>query len=279
MKVYIDTDTEGSACVVGEPSADGRQIGPFQFEYVRRRLPEEVTAAVEGARSAGATDIVVHDCGYLRGFAPAGTVLYYDELPRGIRIALGRVTLEEVVRDSGFDAAFLLGRHARAGVETGVLAHSFSTLGIDKLWLNGEEIGEIGIKALELGSLGIPIALLTADEDGVREAKELLGDIEVVATKKGYDYHGAISLHPADACDLIRKHAALALGRLDEFKPFHIDPPYELKILTSTEEGCEARIKRHPNSKRLGPCTLVKTTDNPLDIWGYPHRFSLNRPR
>ena len=264
MKVYIAMDSEGSACVVGDARPDGR-TGPWQFEYARRRITEEAAAAVEGARQAGATDIVVHDVGFMRGHAPGGLIMHYDELPRGIRIALGVAPIKSVC-DTTFDAAFLIGHHARAGVPTGVMAHSFSMVSIDRITLNGREIGEIGIESLQIGAFGVPVVFVGADEDGTREAREWLGDIEVAATKKGLGYHGAVSLHPADACDLIRSCAARAIERLDEFKPLHIAPPYEMEIVTRSEEAAEMRVKRH-GAKRVGPRTVIKRTNDPLELW------------
>ena len=125
---------------------------------------------------------------------------------------------------------------------------------IDRITLNGREIGEIGIESLQSGAFGVPVVFVGADEDGTREAREWLGDIEVAATKKGLGYHGAVSLHPADACDLIRSCAARAIERLDEFKPLHIAPPYEMEIVTRSEEAAEMRVKRH-GAKRVGPRT------------------------
>ena len=146
-KVYIAVDSEGAACVVGEPAGDGR-IGAWQLDYVRQRATEEATAAVLGARETGATDILVHDVGFLRGYSPVGNVLLYDELPRGTRIALGGAPIKQVAAE-GFDAAFLLGHHAMAGDPSGVMAHTFSTVSIASVHLNGQPIGEIGIESLQ----------------------------------------------------------------------------------------------------------------------------------
>lgn len=264
MKVYIGVDSEGEACVVGEPGQGG-ETGPWQFEYCRRRATEEATAAVEGARKAGATDIVVHDQGFMRGYAPGGTILHYDLLPRGIRIALGAIPVQKVV-DSSFDAAMLVGFHARAGVASGVMAHTFSMVSIEKIEMNGKEIGEIGIEAMIMGGFDVPVVMVAGDEDATLEAKEWLGDIEIAPVKKGFGYHQAISLHPADACELIRQKAERALRRLHEFKPLKLPPPYEMKITTRSEEGAEIRVKRH-NAERIGPRTVLKRTNNPLELW------------
>lgn len=266
MKVYILVDTEGEACVVGH-GPGGAKTGSWQFEYVRRRATAEATAAVEGAREGGATDIVVHDAGFLRGHSPGGLILHYDDLPRGIRIAQGVAPIRQVC-DSSFDAAFLIGHHARFGVEDGVMSHTFSMVSLNHLHLNGREIGEIGIESLQIGVFGVPVVMVSGDEAGCREAKQWLGDIEVAPTKKGLAYHGAISLHPADADDLIRKGAARAIERTraGEFKPLKIDPPYELQIETRGEEAAEMRVKRH-HAERTGPCTVVKRTSDPLELW------------
>ncbi len=264
MKVYIGVDSEGEACVVGQPGVAG-ETGPWQFEYCRRRATEEASAAVEGARKAGATEIVVHDQGFMRGYAPGGTIMHYDLLPRGIRIAQGAIPIQKVV-DKTFDAAMLVGFHARAGVPTGVMAHTFSMVSIEKIEMNGREIGEIGIESLIIGAFGVPVVMVAGDEDATNEAREWLGDIEVAPVKKGFGYHQAISLHPADANELIRVKAERALQRLREFKPFKLSPPYEMKITTRSEEGAEMRVKRH-NGERIGPRTVLKRTNDPMELW------------
>lgn len=266
MKIYILVDTEGEACVVGH-GPGGAETGPWQFEYVRERATAEAAAAVAGAREGGATEIVVHDCGFLRNHAPAGLNLHYDRLPRGVRIALGVAPIREVC-DPSFDAAFLIGHHARFGVADGVMAHSYSMASLNGLTLNGRAVGEIGIEALQIGSFGVPVVLVSADEAGCREARDWLGDIELAATKRGLNYHGAISLHPADACDLIHQCAARAVQRTraGAFQPLGIDPPYELRIETRTEAAAEHRVKRH-QGERVGPCAVLKRTSDPLELW------------
>jgi D-amino peptidase len=58
LKVYISADMEG---VTGVASAD--QLGPTSFEYQQARqwMTAEVLAAMQGAREAGATELVVSD--------------------------------------------------------------------------------------------------------------------------------------------------------------------------------------------------------------------------
>ena len=58
LKIYISADMEG---VTG--AVTGEQLSPDGFEYqrFRRFLTQEVNAAIEGAREAGATEILVSD--------------------------------------------------------------------------------------------------------------------------------------------------------------------------------------------------------------------------
>src|SRR5215510_3738280 len=58
LKIYISADMEGITGVV-----TNEQLGPTGFEYTRFRefMTQEVNAAIEGARAAGATEIVVSD--------------------------------------------------------------------------------------------------------------------------------------------------------------------------------------------------------------------------
>src|SRR5690242_15375636 len=77
MKVYISVDMEGVAGVV---TAD--QLGPGGFEYERFRhfMTNETLAAVNAARGAGATEIVVSDS------HGNGESLLIDEFPKEVRI-------------------------------------------------------------------------------------------------------------------------------------------------------------------------------------------------
>ena len=263
MKVYIGMDSEGSACVVRE--RDPKTVyGTYQAEYIRKRATEEATAAVEGAREAGATDILVHDIGFIRGWSPVGLVLHYDDLPRGICIGLGGAPIKRVI-NSSFDAAILLGHHAMAGVEDGVMAHTFSSAEIEHMWLDGRCIGEIAVEALQIGVFGVPVVMVSADGAGCKEAREWLGDVEVAPTKRGLAAHWAISLHPADACELIRTKTRAALERLGDFKPFLLDPPFELRVDCYTQAQAQRRAEKK-GVAMIGPRSFVIRTDTPLDF-------------
>ena len=264
MKVYIAVDSEGQACITRE-ATETAAYGTFQAEYNRAMATREAAAAVEGARQAGADDILVVDSGFVRGVTPIGMTLLYDELPRGIRIALGGTPMKEVAAE-GFDAGFLLGHHAMAGTPGGVMAHTFSAVTIKRFTLNGKPIGEIGIEALQLGAFGIPLVLVTADEAGCREAGQLLGNIELAAVKKGLGMHSAISMHPADACELITRKAKRAIERRNEIDPFRMTGPFELLVECFTAEQAKTWSEKL-GAEMVDATSCIVRTDNPLALW------------
>lgn len=59
MRVLIMSDMEGVSGIVDWAQVNG---GAAMYEEGRRHYTEEINAAVRGARSAGATEIVVVDC-------------------------------------------------------------------------------------------------------------------------------------------------------------------------------------------------------------------------
>ena len=76
-KIYISADLEG---VVGAVS--GEQLGPGGFEYNRFRefMTGEVNAAIQAARAAGATEILVADS------HGNGQNLLIEKLPKDIQL-------------------------------------------------------------------------------------------------------------------------------------------------------------------------------------------------
>jgi len=265
VKVYIAVDSEGEACITREKDPE-TVYGTWQAEYIRQRATAEASAAVRGAREAGADQILVHDCGFIRGASPIGLVLHYDDLPRGVHIGLGGAPIQRLCDDS-FDAAILIGHHAMAGVEDGVMAHTFSSRTIEEMRFNGQPIGEIGFESLLFGAFGVPVVMVSADEAGCREAREWLGDIELAPTKRGLATHWAVSLHPQDACELIQDRARAALERLSDFTPLTAAPPLELQVTCFTEAQARKRCASvGERAEMVGDRSYAIRADQPLDL-------------
>ena len=261
MKIYIAADFEGACAVVGEvgkPLTEGKQ-----YEFARRMVTAEINAAVEGALEAGATDIIVNDC------HGSGLNLIYDELHPAVRILLGGPRPRRFLGlDEGTAGVFFIAYHSMAGTEKGVLAHSYSSIGIQNMWLNDVRIGEIGLDAALAGCLGVPVILVTSDEAGVAEARAILGpQVRTVAVKEGLSRNAAISLHPKRAQELIRAAAADAVRHAGECSPLIFKPPYTLRREFKLESYADEFMRRAlPNARRLDSRTIEVTSNNLFDL-------------
>ncbi len=187
MKIYLSVDIEGCAGIVAREQ--GSITGGAEYEMGRRLMTAEANAAIEGALEAGATEIVVNDShALMRNIPPL-------ELHPKARLIQGRVKHLFMVEglDETFDAVFLVGYHAPAGVRDGVLNHAFHPY---ELRYNGTVFSEIGLTASVAGHFGVPVALVTGDDAAVRDAEALLPPHVGVSVKRGITRVAGESLHP-----------------------------------------------------------------------------------
>ena len=198
LKVYISVDMEG---VTGTVTGD--QLGPSGFEYARFRelMTEEVLAAIQGARDAGATSFLISDS------HGNGENLLMERLPEDVQLIRSwprPLGMMEGI-DESFDAAILLGYHASTANVRGVRAHTMSSANLTSVKLNGREHPEAGLSAAIAGSFGVPVVMLSGDDAIAEEARTLLGDLETAVVKWSVSFHSARTLMPGPARRLIRE--------------------------------------------------------------------------
>lgn len=223
LKVYISADMEGIAGVVS-----GEQLGPQGFEYQRFRefMTNEVLAAIEGARAAGATEILVSDS------HGNGQNLLVEKFSKDVQIVRSwpRPLMMMQGIDSTFAAVLFVGYHTGTTNTEGVRAHTMSSANFADVKLNGVSVPEAGLNAAIAGHFGVPVALITGDEAIVKEARALLGDVEGAVVKWPYGFHSARTLTPEASCELIRARAKTAVERARGRKPYRVTTPVELEL-------------------------------------------------
>jgi D-amino peptidase len=227
MRVYISVDMEGIAGVVHESQTDPTTPA-FAAEYgrFRRLMTAEANAAVEGALAAGATTVLVNDSHwFMRN-------LLAEELHQAAELVSGdpkpRSMMQEIDQRGGFDAALLIGYHARAGTRNAILDHTYADR-IHEVRLNAKAVGELGLNAALAGVYAVPVALVSGDSAVAAEAKDLLGDgVATVIVKEAVSRHAAKSVAPAVACRMIREAVPRALER--KHSPFALRAPVTLEV-------------------------------------------------
>jgi D-amino peptidase len=173
--------------------------------------------------------------------------------------------------DETYDAVFFVGQHAMAGTPKSPLAHTYSSKTIEHYKLNGQPIGEFGMRAYMAGTLfNVPVAFISGDDKTVLEAQALVPNIVGVAVKEGTGLQGAFSLSPAEARRRIRAGATRAceLIRAGAIAPVKLAPPYawEVRYLEGQEAGLESLVRR-PGVERVDARTAVLRTDDPWQVF------------
>lgn len=244
LKVYISADMEGIAGVV---SPD--QLGPTGFEYPRFRefMTAEVVAAIEGAREAGATEILVSDS------HGNGLNLLIERLPADVRVVRSwprPLGMMEGI-DSSFAAAIFIGYHSGTTNPAGVRAHTLSSANYAGVALNGVQVPEAGLNAAIAGYYGVPVALISGDDAAVEEARRLIGDVEGVVVKRAISFHAASTLTPQAAQSLIKQRVKAALARRESLRPYRITAPVRLDLT----------FKNYRPAEMLAYLPIVQRTD------------------
>jgi D-amino peptidase len=223
LKVYISVDMEG---VAGTVTADQLSPAGFEYERYRRFMTNEALAAVQAAKHAGATEIVVSDS------HGNGENLLIESFPADVKIVRSWPRHGGMMAglDASFDAALFVGYHASTTNAHGVRAHTMSSAHFARVVLNGNAVTEGEFNAAYAGALGVPVIFASGDDVAMAELKSRLGNLETVETKKALGFHSAETLTPDAAVERIRAGAQAALAGLHDFKPFVVKAPFTLEI-------------------------------------------------
>ena len=223
LKVYISVDMEGIGGVV---TSD--QLGPAGFEYARARqwMTDEALAAIQGARDAGATSILVSDS------HGNGQNLLIEQLPSDVTVIRSwpRPLMMMEGIDSTFAVAVFVGYHASTSNVMGVRAHTMSSATLTSVKLNGTEVPEGGMNAAIAGHFGVPVVAVTGDDAAVAEVRQFTGPIEGAVVKRAISFHSAATMTPKAAQELIRARVKAGVERRASAKPYALTGPVTLEM-------------------------------------------------
>ncbi len=260
MKVFISVDMEGVAGVT--QLEDVLASKGAEYQLARKWMTAEANAAIEGAFEAGATEVVVADShSMMRNLLP-------DELHEDALLVRGSPrpgTMMEGM-DESFDAAFLVGYHARAGDPKGVLSHTY-VLPVYNLRLNGITVGEAGFNAAIAGGMGVPVALVCGDDALEAEVAEILPWTERVITKWALSVYSARNLSPKASCKRIREGAKRTLSNLSDMQPLLMETPIRFEV-DFTQPLYSYLAADIPGVERIGGRSLAYTGANMQDVVG-----------
>ncbi|RPK86043.1 MULTISPECIES: M55 family metallopeptidase [Streptomyces] len=223
MKVLISVDMEGVSGIV-----HSAETNPGRDDYQRGRelMTADANAVVAGVLDAEPTaEVRVADAhGTFRNLLP-------EQLDRRARLVRGKPRALHMLAglDEETDAALFVGYHVRAGVGPGVLAHTMNGEILD-VRVAGRSLGEIGLNAAMAGHLGVPVVLLSGDDAACAELTDLVPAAVTVPVKEALGMAAAVTLHPEEARDRLRRAAADAVTRRAEIRPLTLTGPLGVEV-------------------------------------------------
>jgi D-amino peptidase len=241
MKVFISADMEGITGLVawgqcGRPNSDH-----YDFAFAREMITHDVNAAIRGARNAGASEIVVKD-----SHGSSKNILL-NQLEPGVRLISGYGCSDTDGMMQGinetFDAAMLIGYHAMAGTQAGIMEHTIMGQ-IHRMKINGMPAGEIALSAGVASSYGVPIVCVSSDFAGAAEAEKLLPGVATAVVKTGLARYMGDCLHPSETAPLIEAAAELGCLKAKEIEPWRPFSPVTVTVEfnRSEEADCAGRL-------------------------------------
>ncbi|MFZ5927720.1 MAG: M55 family metallopeptidase [Acidobacteriota bacterium] len=252
--ILLITDAEGVAGICRQEQTD-----PNNAE-LRALLTGEINAAVDGFLEGGIQDVYVWD-----GHDGSATLSALTIHPKARLIigGLGRtMTLER-----GYSAIGFLGQHSMAGVRAGIMAHSYSSLGIQNLRLNGRNVGEIETRAALAGCFNTPVIFLSGDRAAVDEVKAIVPEAETVAVMEGLARHVCISLSAEMSRQAIRAAARRAALKIGQVKPYRITGPVAIEIEYTTRNSLRLDAGHALGGEVLNDRTIRYRGADFLEAW------------
>ncbi|MFB7484851.1 M55 family metallopeptidase [Streptomyces anulatus] len=223
MKLLISVDMEGVSGIV-----HSSETNPERYDYQRGRelMTADANAVIAGVLDADPTaEVLVADAhGTFRNLLP-------EQLDRRARLVRGKPRSLNMLAglDEETDAALFVGYHVRAGEGPGVLAHTMNGEILD-VRVAGRSLGEIGLNAAMAGHLGVPVVLLSGDDAACAEMNDLVPAAVTVPVKEALGMAAAVTLHPEEARDRLRRAAADAVTRRAEIQPLALTGTLNVEV-------------------------------------------------
>jgi len=252
--VFLITDAEGVAGVCRQDQTDPKD------QEMRQLLTGEINAAVDGLYDGGAGDVIVWD-----GHDGSQTLSALTIHPRS-KLIIGdlgvTMTLERSYAAIGF-----IGQHARANRKGGIMAHSYSSLGIQTMLMNGKPVGEIETRAALAGAFHTPVILLTGDQAAADDLLAIVPNAELAVVKEGFSNYACQTLSAQSARNLIRERARRAMQRVGEIQPYVVEGPVDIQIEHTTRNALGVDAHLRPGAEVIDPRTIRYRGKDFMEAW------------
>lgn len=252
--VFVITDAEGVAGICRQDQAEPKD------PELRQLLTGEINAAVEGFLAGGADEVVVWDA------HDGSQTLSVTTIHPKAKLLMGGLGVTMNL-ERGYAAVAFLGQHSLAGVRAGIMAHSYSSLGIQNMLMNGKPVGEIATRAALAGWYNTPTILLTGDQTAAKELLDIVPDAEVAVVKEGLGRYTCVSMSAQAARELIRDSARRAIQKIGKIRPYRIEGPVAIQYEYTTRNSLPADAALRPGAEVLDDRTIRYRGKDFMEAW------------
>jgi len=195
--------------------SDYTYLDPSKHNYERARklMTKETNDVVEAAFQSGCKEVLVND-----SHSKMNNILV-DRLHPDASLITGDVKPFSMMQgiDHTYSGAMFIGYHARSGLQ-GALSHSMIHA-VRNFYINDYPIGEIGLNAYLAGYFGVPVLLVTGDNQTALEATQLIPNVTTAVVKEAISRSAVKSLTPKKAGELITEKVKGAIENRKRVDP------------------------------------------------------------
>ena len=252
--ILLITDAEGVGGVCRQEQTDPKDA------EMRQLLTGEINAAVDGFLAGGADQVIVWD-----GHDGSQTLSTLTIHPKA-KLVMGGLG-PSMLLERRFSGVAYVGQHSKANIRAGIMAHSYSSLGIQNMLLNGKPVGEIDVIAAMAGHFGTPVLMLSGDKAAADELHEIVPQAELAIVKEGLGRNTCISLSAAAARDLIREMARRSMAKIGAIPPYQVAGPVTLQIEYTTRNSLPIDAEARTGAEVIDDRTIRFRGNDILEVW------------
>lgn len=227
---------EGVHGVAGEPyNVSVRPIGRDTKQYVTavESATKEVNVAINALFESGATKVFVWD-----NHAGGGNLDFSKIDPRAKQFIPDNPSLRlAFLSEYHFAGILFIGYHSKAGSINGTMAHTYNSIDIQYMKINGKQVGEFDIDSYIAGEYAVPPIFVASDDVCIGQVLEHSPDTVTVLTKIGKGRRKAEFLDEAEVLSAIDKGVREAVSK--KISPTKLTFPCEYEIRYSSMDMAE----------------------------------------
>ena len=249
MNIFISADIGGTCGICAWSEAE---VGGSGYEYFRKQMSEEVSAACRGALAAGGERILVKDAhDTARNIDP---LLLPQEVQLNRGWSYDGYCMMSGIQRGDWDAAVLTGYHSAGSSSGNPLSHTMSTR-LDYVEINGQRASEFMIADYTAAYHNVPVCFISGDAAICESARRMIPSIAIVPVNKG-EGDSVTSLHPQLATERIEDvlREQLDSGRYLECV-LTLPTEFEIKIRYQKHQAA-AKAALYPNMVQLDEKTV-----------------------